>query len=174
MAIVKCRYCGIQFDREKEEAEEITNRHWMHAECAKKYKASKTQDELDYEQLENYIKKLFKTPYVSAKIKKQISNYRAEYNYTYTGILKTLEWWFEIRGSNIQKANDGIGIVPYVYQEAHDYYYTLWLAQTANKLQDIQNYEIKAQKIEIPPPIPLKREIKLFNLDKIEEGVNGK
>ena len=42
---------------------------------------------------------LFKTDYIDAKIRKQIKQYREEYNYTYSGIRKALVYFFEIKGN---------------------------------------------------------------------------
>ena len=108
-------------------------------------------------------------PVVNAKIKKQIANFKKEYNYTYSGMLKTLIWWFDVKKNSIEKANGGIGIVPFVYQEAWNYYYTLYLAEVANSIEDIENYTIKTQEITIPSPRIEVTPPKLFNMDKWEE-----
>ena len=41
-----------------------------------------------------------------------------EYNFSYSGILRTLIYFYDIRGNTIEASNGGIGIVPYVYEEA--------------------------------------------------------
>ena len=69
----------------------------------------------DKEELNEYIKKLFKIDYVDARIQKQIKQYVEEYHYSYSGIRKALIYFFEIKGNSIEKSNGGIGIVPYVY-----------------------------------------------------------
>ena len=83
-------------------------------------------------------------------------------------MLKTLIWWFDIKGNSIEKANGGIGIIPYVYQQACDYYYTLFLAKTANKDKDLSkysNHKIKTIQIESP-----QIKIKPHKLFHMEEG----
>lgn len=50
-----------------------------------------------------------------------------DYNYTYSGILRTLKYVFEVKNGDLSKANGGIGIVPWKYQEAYNYYYNQWL-----------------------------------------------
>jgi hypothetical protein len=47
--------------------------------------------------------------------------------YTYSGIKRTLEYFYEVKKNSIEKANGGIGIVPWVYEEAKRYYYNQWL-----------------------------------------------
>ena len=48
-------------------------------------------------------------------------------------MLKTLIYWYEIKGNSTEKANGGIGIIPYVYKDASEYYYSIYLAQIANR-----------------------------------------
>jgi len=164
--MAKCKYCGIQFDRNKEPFVEAGARRYAHKSCAEKYLQSFTQEELDYIALEKYIKQLFHINILSAKIKKQIKDFREEYKYTYTGIQKTLYWWFELKNNPIEKANDGIGIVPFVYQDACDYYYRLYLAHTVNNLNnEIQLQPIPPKEIYIDSPRAKKSLPRLFNLD---------
>ena len=53
-------------------------------------------------------------------------DFKKEYNYSYTGIQKTLYWWYEIKKNDLSKANDGIGIVPFIYKDACDYFYRIY------------------------------------------------
>ena len=167
---VICKFCNQKFNRDKEDAVAVEGRRYVHKTCYDEYIQSKGQEEQDYIELENYIKKIFNEPTVNAKIKKQISNFKKEYNYTYSGMLKTLIWWFDVKKNSIEKANGGIGIVPFVYQEAWNYYYTLYLAEVANSIEDIENYTIKTQEITIPSPRIEVTPPKLFNMDKWEEA----
>lgn len=162
---VICKYCNQRFNREKEGGVLVNGRRYAHPKCAEEYEQQKTQEEKDIAALEDYIKKLFKIETLTAKIKRQIKDFKKEYNYTYSGILKTLIWWFEIRGNSIEKANDGIGIVPYVYQRAHDYYYSLYLAEFTNSLLSLEASQIKIKEVYIEEPIIEKKQPKLFNLE---------
>ena len=104
----------------------------------------------------------------------QVKQYREEYNYTYSGMYKALKYFYEIKGSDVKKANGGIGIIPYIYKQAHDYYYALWEAQqrNENKVEVIQSYVPQVQEIRIKRPQlkPKKRDLFTF-LD--EEEVNN-
>lgn len=148
--IVKCKYCGIQFDRNAEPFEEVGGRRYAHKVCAEKYQASIPQDEQDYKALEDYIKKIFNEKNVGARIKKQIKDFRQEYNYSYSGMLKTLYWWYEIKGHSIDQSQGGIGIIPFIYDDALKYYYSLYLAQIANEDKEFRAPIVK--EIEIPSP----------------------
>lgn len=165
---VTCIYCKERFNRDVESTVQVSARRYAHKECADKFYVEKTQEEKDLEALEKYIKKLFNESYINARIRKQIKDYRQEYNYTYSGMLKTLIFWFEVKGNKTDKANGGIGIIPYVYKQAHDYYYSLYLAKLANENKNINDYKPKIKEIEIAPPTSHPKKIKLFNLDEGE------
>ena len=108
--------------------------------------------------------------YIDARVRKQIKQYVEDYNYTYSGIHKALIYHFEIKGGSIEKANGGIGIVPYVYQQAYRYYYSLWEAQQKNKDIVVNNYVPTVKEIVIPIPQRQIKKRQLFTfLDEEEE-----
>lgn len=147
---VTCVYCQQRFDRDAEPTVQVSPRRYAHESCAKQKESEQSQEEKDYEALENYIMKIFSKEYVTAKIRKQIKDFRKEYNYTFSGMLKTLIWWFEIKGNSIDKTNGGIGIIPYIYEDACRYYYSLFLAQESSN--NIEYYKPVIKEIEIAPP----------------------
>ena len=116
--------------------------------------------------MEEYIKKLLNISVLTPKVNKQIQSYRTDYNYTYTGIHKSLTYFYEVKGNDISKANGGIGIVPYVYKQAQDYYFALWEAKQKNesKVEVIQSYVPQVQEIRIKRPQlkPKRRELFTF------------
>lgn len=110
--------------------------------------------------------------YVPPRVQKQIKNYVNDYNFTYTGILKALKYFYEIQDHSLEKANDGIGIVPYIYKAAYNYYYSIWLANQKNVDKNIDDY-VKPEVREIKIPIPQRKiqKRKLFSfLDEEEES----
>ena len=116
--------------------------------------------------------KLFGTDYVHQRVKRQINDFIQQYNYTYSGIRKSLVYWYEVKGNSIDKANGGIGIVPYIYQDAYRYYYSLWEAKQKNKDKDIESYKPEEIVIHIPAPQRNIKKRKLFTFLDEEEG-NG-
>lgn len=166
---VKCPICGKTFDRDKVPFVQVSARRYAHKECSMSEDERKTQEIKDKEELDNYIMSLFKMTYVDARIQKQIKKYVDENNYTYSGIKKALVYFFEIKGNSVEKANGGIGIVPYVYQQAYNYYYSLWLAQQKNEDKVVEEYVPIVKEIIIPVPERKVRKRPLFSfLD--EEG----
>ena len=150
--IVTCVYCKQKFDRDKFPFIQVSQRRYAHQECSLSEDQKKDKEEQDKINLENYIMKLLKVDYIDARVRKQIKQYREEYNYTYSGIHKALVYFYEVKGNSTEKANGGIGIVPYVYQHAYEYHYNLWLAQQKNKDVEIQLYTPKVKEIVIPRP----------------------
>lgn len=161
---VICKYCGQKFNRDNEPFVEVGSRRYAHKECADKVDASMTQDEKDYLALETYIKKIFGIDYINAKIKKQIHSFREEYHYTYSGMLKTLYWWYNIKGNSVELAQEGIGIIPFVYNEAEKYYYALYMAKMFN--DNVAEYRPRVEEIQIESPqVYYINKPKLFKID---------
>ena len=167
---VKCLYCGQIFDRDKVPFIQVSKRRYAHKECSMSEDEKKLQENKDREELYDYIMKLFNISFVDPKIQKQIKKYIEENNYTYSGIKKALVYFFEIKGNSVEKANGGIGIVPYVYTQAYNYYYSLWLAQQKNEDKIVQEYIPKVKEIVIPIPEKNPRKRKLFSFLDDEEN----
>lgn len=162
---VICKYCGQRFNRDVEPFVEVGSRRYAHKDCADKVDASMTQEEKDYYKLEEYIKKLFSIDTISAKIKKQIHDFRQEYGYTYSGMLKTLYWWYEIKDNSIELSQEGIGIVPFVYNQAEKYFYALYMAKMFN--DGMEEYKPKVEEVEIASPrVYTQNQIRLFDMDE--------
>ena len=113
-----------------------------------------SKEEYDKMQLEQYIIQLFHSDYVDPRIQKQIKSYIENYNFTYSGILKSLVYFYDVKKNPIEKANDGIGIVPWIYKQAFDYYYAIWLAQQKNEDKILEDYVPEEIEIVIPRPKP--------------------
>lgn len=160
---VKCPKCGETFDRDIIQAVRINGRRYGHAKCYPDNNnfVPLVEKKISEEQkIKNYAKSILKEQYVAARVNKQIKDFLAE-GYTASGILKTLIYWYEIKHNDISKAMGGIGIVPYVYKQALDYYYNLYLAEMANVDKDIDEYRPKEIFISIDLP-KKEKEVKLW------------
>lgn len=132
---VKCPECNIRFDREVEEAKKV-GRRYFHPQCYEKYKQKEkeekkkesniSQEEQERRELISYIMKLFKMDIPNGWVLKQIKDF---YNmgYTYRGMKSTLVYFHEIMGN--PPVSEGIGIIPYVYKEAKEWYTTRYHAK---------------------------------------------
>ncbi len=160
---VKCPKCGETFDRDIIQAVRINGRRYGHAKCYPDNNnfVPLVEKKISEEQkIKNYAKSILKEQYVAARVNKQIKDFLAE-GYTASGILKTLIYWYEIKHNDISKAMGGIGIVPYVYKQALDYYYNLYLAEMANVDKNIDEYRPKEIFISIDLP-KKEKELKLW------------
>lgn len=156
---VKCSKCGQIFDRDAIPFIETGKRRYAHKTCPL---PPNPEDENDKRKLEEYIMKMFKTDFVDPKIRKQINTYINEYHYTYSGILKSLIYFYEIKHNSIEKANGGIGIVPYTYTAARNYYYAIWEAQQKNEEKVIEEYKPKVKEVVIAAPQRKVKKRRLF------------
>jgi hypothetical protein len=123
-----------------------------------------------------YIIKLYnlKDDYILPKYMLQISDFEKQYHFTYSGMLKALKYWYEVKKNPVNK-NYGLGIIPHIYKQAYDYYYSLWLAQEQNKTKNLKDYIPKDVVVVIKSPQRQVEKRKLFTfLDEEETENNAK
>lgn len=224
---VKCKYCGKEFNREKEPFVQIpigvvgTSHRYAHSECyLKEVNAGRVKEQYtifdpakskpcfwchqmlqitdpdvmpmpqiqnryvhkkcnaihpidDKEELTVYLIHLFdlEEDYVLPGWVKQINQYKNEYDFTYSGMQKTLYYWYEIL-KHPKNKTQGLGIIPYTYAKAKEYFKGIYEANLRNAEKNLEIYKPKDIEVRITAP---KRQIpkrKLFTfLD--EEEVNG-
>lgn len=165
---VKCCYCKQQIDKSKDQYQQISNSRYAHELCVQK---ETLREKTDEEKLEAYIKSLYGLTYVPPLTRKQINSYIEEYDYTYSGILKSLQYHYEIKRNEIDPSYGySIAIVPYVYEHAKAYYYSLWLAQQVNENKDITQYTTPVVKVikAKPPTCKIRKKKKFQFLDEEE------
>lgn len=160
--MVKCPICGKQFDAGAEPFIKIKTRY-AHEACYQAKENSKSEDEKEKDKLFAYIEKTFGSTANYAYINKQLADYLKQ-GYTYRSIRKTLVYWYDIKHNSIEKSNGGIGIVPYIYQNALTYWRGIWEAQQYNQSQEVVEIDIPVREIHIAPPErkPMQRVKRLF------------
>ena len=160
----KCAICGKEFDRNAVQAVRHGARRYSHWTCEPNGELVPMENKIDPEldKLNNYIIKLLGENYNAARVKKQIKDFK-EQGMSYSGMLKSLIYFYEIKGNSKEKANGGIGIVPFVYKDAYNYYYDLFMAQQRN--ENKKPFIEKVREIIIKPP-KVEKPVKLFDLDK--------
>lgn len=98
---------------------------------------------------------MFNLEWVPPRIRQQKKQMIEKYNYSYSGMLKALIYGLEIKKSiKADPSNPTINIIPYIYQDAYNYYYSLWLAEQANEGKDIMSYVPRVEEITIISPRP--------------------
>lgn len=170
---VKCIYCHENFDRDKNDFIKVGERRYAHTKCHEANESFKSQQEKDKEQLEAYILNLFHEEVINPKIKKQINDL-IQADYTYSGILRTLTYFYDVQKHDLSKANGGIGIVSYVYADAQKYYYSLWETNQINSEKNIEEYKPKEiEVIILPPKRQIQKRSKFVFLDNDEVNSYG-
>ena len=160
-AWVKCLYCGKQFDRNAEPNIQI-GRRYAHKACYDAQSKETIQEQKDIEEFWQYIKQIYGPEYNYVSISKQVESYIKQYNFTYSGMLKSLKWFYEIEHGDKESGNGRVGIIPYIYEDAKKYYYNLYLAQQRNK--DVEGYRLEVKEIVIASPRVFVAPPKLFDL----------
>ena len=116
--------------------------------------------------------KLLGEEYITPRVRKQMNTYIDQYQYTYSGMKKALVYFYEIKGNSTDKANGGIGIIPYVYKDAFNYYYSIWEANQKNEDKQLDDYVPVEKIIHIPVPQKKLKKRKLFSFldEELEEN----
>lgn len=161
---VVCIYCKKPMSKKDEDCVMVTNGKYAHQACKH---LEDTREKTDQEKLELYIQKIFGTTFIPPRITKQINTFVTEYGYTYSGIQKTLYYYLNIKKGNFDIAYESIGIVPYVYNDALNYYLALWIAKQNNENKVIKKPEVKVVKAYKPEARIKKRKLFTF-LDEEE------
>lgn len=105
-----CQECREKIPEGKEV---VFNGLKYHKECAK-IKQERTE-------LHELICDIFNFKAPGPRVHRQIKSY-IEKGYTYEGIANSLKYFYYVKRNSTAKSNEGIGIVPYVYEEANDYF----------------------------------------------------
>lgn len=163
-----CSVCGVRFDRDKIQAVKSGARRYAHYDCLPSGEiVPLPQVDENLEKLINYTKNLLGESYNAARVKKQIKDFKEEYNYSYNSMLKCLIYFYEVKGNSKEKANGGIGIIPFIYNDAYNYYLSLFYAKQANENKEITS---KVKEITIKPPeVAIKKHFFEFLEDEHEE-----
>ena len=173
--VFKCVYCLQQFDRDKVPYVQVRSRRYAHKSCAeggqpppkivyKKKDGKLVKEEvtvekdpvaIEKEKLNAYLYNLYKGDYDYARTNLLIESYIKKYGYTYSGIRKTLSYFYEVQENPVDTetiSSRSIGIVPYVYDEAKRYYYDIAAVNENNAKKNIQDYIPKDVIIKIQKP----------------------
>lgn len=152
---VKCPVCGQLFQREETEYVQFKQRYY-HKECYE----TLSKNEVIKEQIHTLMREVLGDEYNKARISQQINQFGKE-GISVNDIYKTLTYWYKVQGSSPQKANGGIGIVPFVVGQALDYYDKKEKRKELNK--QVNHEEPEAVTVVVhPKPISKPRRLRLF------------
>lgn len=138
---VKCAYCENKVD--KEEAHVYKKKNY-HEKCFQIWE----QEKIDYENLKTYICELHRLDFPTGVMLKQIKNYKEENLYKYRGMELALRYFYETLDNKVRQG-DGIGIIPYVYEDAKLHY--IKQQNIKKSIQDENNHKSKEIVVHIQP-----------------------
>ena len=138
MRKIKCKSCGQLVDVDK--AIKIKERIYVcSTECKQKYNAKSVQpsqkNKDNLSELKSYIAKLYDGNVNWPLVMKQLKSMQEDYGYKNSGILYTLKYAHDIK--EMQFNGNAIGIVPYLYNEARNFYNQLETVK--NSLDNVKN-----------------------------------
>lgn len=140
---IKCSKCGQLFDigHDDPKAYWVGNGYACPNCLKRKKKVQNMSDDELIAEIHSFAKKILGDTYIKSKVDKQIKENLAD-GRKLTGILGTLKYWYEIRDNDIENANGGIGIVPYVYQEASEYWQRI--KNSKKRYKNVQEEDLAA------------------------------
>lgn len=160
---VKCLYCGEHFFRQDVEYVAVKNRY-AHKACHEKQEEyghkklskpeespEKTQEERDRLALIEFLLKTFHTQRLNPAVFMLMKKYKENYGFTYKGMLYALQYHLIINNNPVDKMNGSIGILPYIYNEAYDYYKAQ--EEKRDKIENVLQQSIINNAINTPIPI---------------------
>jgi len=162
-AIVKCKFCGEQFDRNDPaiESVKIKNRY-AHKKCFDAQSAEDLQEQEDWGNLIEYVSQLLGEDFNFIKTQKLLEKYKNEYKFSYSGMLKALKYFYEIKGGSKENAHGAVGILPYIYEDAYKYYFEIYQKQQRNSAA--APFHTEVQVVTIPSPRTYAAPPRLFDL----------
>lgn len=149
--LVKCQYCENKVD--KDEAYEHKKKYY-HTHCFEEWQ----QQKVHRQELIDYICKLFRIDVPTGMILKQIKDFQTDYKYTLKGMELSLRYFHETLDNSVQQGS-GIGIIPFVYEDAKNHYIKQQSIakslENLNKTEEVvvyidpNKYKRKSKKIDI-------------------------
>ena len=76
-------------------------------------------------------------------------------------------YFYDVQNHSIEDSHGGIGIVPFIYQQAYNYYYDLFVARSLNQNKDVKKIVEKVREVTIPLPA-IEEKKRFFNIEKDE------
>ena len=179
--MVKCAVCQKMFDRDKIQAVYHGSNRYSHYDCEpdkelvplpdpppKKVKEKeKPQEDQDLIALKDYIALKYGNKANWPLITRQIKDFHENKGYTYTGMLKSLTYFYDIKGNKPDSSKGGIGIVDYCYKAAYDYYLAIFMARKNSEDVTYQPI-VKEYKIPVPKARGIKNKLLDWSIDDEE------
>ena len=117
-----CRICKVEIDKENDDWIMPSKNYYYHRKCYEDWKQSTPATDEEYKAfIYDFIARDLKVSYDYHMCKAQIDKFVRE-GKTVKGIFFTLKYFYEVKHGDWNKGHGGIGIVPYVYNDACAYW----------------------------------------------------
>lgn len=144
MASPKCGACNRAVRDGQERIEEEAR--IFHSECYPAYR--------DRKEFTDYVCKLFGLKKPGPVIYSQRRTFMDKYGYTDRGMVLALRYAYEVQGNKIANAQERIGLIPYVYDEAQAYFSSLEKKQEEIAQKLAQATEEKEREVIVVREVP--------------------
>ena len=134
------------------------------------YSKNEVNGKSDYDKLFDYIMEVYDESFVNPAKQKAIEKMIKDHGFTHSGIHGTLVYLYEILKKRPQDSNY-LGIVPWYYTEAKEYFANKAKVNAENAKKDIENYKPKQIVVKTKERERIVQRKKFSELD--EEEVNA-
>lgn len=147
---VKCPICKVSLDKD----DSVTHgKRYYHPKCH----AAWQNEGNEYKDLMTYISELHNIEYPSMIIKKQVKDLKVD-GYRYKGMELALRYFYETLDNRVREG-DGVGIIPYVYEEAKNHY--IMMRRIEKSVKDIVGEKSKIVHVSSPNSTYIKKSKKI-------------
>lgn len=131
--LVKCRICKEQFNRldpnliEGVDFVKPSERMYYHKKCYDEYQNSKLDvhanmtDELWFQAAWDFLRRDLKYGFNFVKVRRQWESFLKN-KMTAKGMYFALKYHYEIKKGDVTKSENGIGIIPHIYEDSRGYW----------------------------------------------------
>lgn len=120
--MAECRICKQLIDKEKDDWVMPSRNYYFHRKCYEDWKKSEPLVDDQWRPfIYDFISRDLKVSYNYHMCEAQINKFLKE-KMTMKGIYFTLKYFYEVKHNDWEKGHGGLGIVPYVYNEACAYW----------------------------------------------------
>lgn len=161
-----CRLCGVVIDKKKEQ-EGVdwfmpSKNYYYHVLCYNTWKASPSSTQDWHDLIYDFLAHDLKVKYNYHLCEAQIKKYWTENKINEKGIYFTLVYFYIIKG-NSWNGHGGLGIVPWVFDDAKNY----WIIQERKRRGIMKEIEEEARVRSIIKLTRKERKREKYNLDDI-------
>lgn len=165
--LVQCRICHYPIDKVKEKEGEVwiqpSRGQYFHKVCYETWKAAPSTDEDWVDMIFDFLARDMKVSYNYFLCKAQIEKFWKEQKINPKGIYFTLKYFYEVKHNSWEKGHGGLGIVPWVFDDAKAY----WIEQERKKRGFMAAVEQQARERSIVKITRKEKSRDKYNLDDI-------